>query len=74
MLWFFVRAPGERRTCETRLAVAGEGYELVVTDDTGVHAEAFRDLSSLLAREHELLGAWRAMGWRPEPPAATPRR
>jgi hypothetical protein len=74
MVWFFVRGSGERRTCETRLAEGGEGYELVTTDATGVHVEVFPDLYALLAREHELLGAWRAMGWRPETTGATRRR
>ena len=63
MVWFFGRGY-ETRSCETRLADDGLGYELVVTDAGGVHVEKFADLSRMLAREHELLAAWRAQGWR----------
>jgi hypothetical protein len=63
MVWFYVRG-GERRSCETRLAADGDGYELVIEDATGAHVEAFDRLTRLLAREHELLSAWRAQGWR----------
>jgi hypothetical protein len=64
MIWFYTRG-SESRTCETRLADDGIGYQLVVTDGGGVHAETFSALSALLAREHELLAAWRALGWAP---------
>jgi hypothetical protein len=63
MVWFYVRGR-QRRSCETRLSLDGAGYELVVTDARGCHAERFDDLARLLAREHELLAAWRALGWR----------
>jgi hypothetical protein len=63
MVWFYVRG-GERRSCETRLAADGEGYELAVEDGSGTHVEAFGSLARLLSREHELLSAWRAQGWR----------
>lgn len=63
MIWFYQRGK-ESRTCETRLAADGNGYELVVVDGTGAHTETFPDLPRLLSREHELLAAWRALGWR----------
>lgn len=63
MIWFYTRGD-ERRTCETRLSAEGAGYELVVADASGVHVEAFTEMASLLAREHEILSAWKALGWR----------
>jgi hypothetical protein len=63
VVWFYALGP-ERRICETRLAAEGDGYELVVTDSSGTHVERFPELSELLHREHELLAAWRAQGWR----------
>lgn len=63
MVWFYALGSA-RRICETRLAVEGEGYELVITDSSGTHVERFPELSQLLSREHELLAAWRAQGWR----------
>ena len=63
MVWFYVRG-GERRSCETRLALVGDGYELVVREGGQCRTEPFRDLHRLLAREHQLLTAWRAQGWR----------
>jgi hypothetical protein len=64
MIWFFTRGDSHR-SCETRLAAESEGYELVVTTDEGMHVERFGDLHKLLAREHEVLAAWRAQGWMP---------
>jgi hypothetical protein len=63
MVWFYARG-AERRSCETRLAIEGDGYELVVRDASETRIERFTDLPKLLAREHELLAAWRAQGWR----------
>jgi hypothetical protein len=63
MVWFYVRG-NERRSCETRLALDGQGYELIVTDESGTHTERFSELHKLLSREHELLAAWVALGWR----------
>ena len=54
----------QRRSCETRLALDGVGYELVITEETGIRTEQFSDISRLLSREHELFAAWRAQGWR----------
>ena len=62
MVWFYARGP-ERRSCETRLALVGEGYELVVREGKQVWVESFADLPTLLSREHELLTAWKAQGW-----------
>lgn len=64
MIEFFRHESGERRSCETRLAFEGTGFELVVEDASGTHVEQFKDLGRLLAREHQLQAAWRALGWR----------
>ena len=63
MLQFFERA-GRRLQYETRLSPIGDGYELVVTESGTERTERFRTVGELLTREHELLTAWRAMGWR----------
>lgn len=54
----------ERRSCETRLAADGQAFELVIREPEKVHVERFVDLAKLLAREHQLLTAWRAQGWK----------
>jgi hypothetical protein len=63
MITFYTRG-AERRCCETRLAVDGKGYELVIHDSGLTYTERFSDLGALLGREHELVTAWRALGWR----------
>jgi hypothetical protein len=63
MVWFYARGP-ERRSCETRLALLGAGYELAIREGKQTSVERFSDLRQLLAREHELLAAWKAQGWR----------
>jgi hypothetical protein len=69
---YFLRRGNAAITCETRLNPNGPGFELVVSEDEEAHTEQFADLRSLLAREHELLQAWRALGWRDVGPP--PRR
>ena len=59
----------ERRSCETRLACEGEGYELVIDDSGSTRVESFRRYRLLLAREHELLTQWQAEGWTVRRPA-----
>jgi hypothetical protein len=63
VLQFFERG-GRRLQCETRLSPHGDGYELVITEDGREHIERFKRIGELLTREHELLTAWRAIGWR----------
>jgi hypothetical protein len=63
VIYFFVLGE-KRRRCETRLGADGNGYELVITDDSGEHVEHFKSLPNVLSREHELVTAWRAQGWR----------
>ena len=46
----------------------GSGYEWVVTIGDDSRVGPFTDLAALLAREHELLQAWRAIGWREAAP------
>lgn len=62
MVWFYARGK-ERRSCETRLALVGDGYELVIREGRRAWVEPFTELRQLLAREHELLAAWKAQGW-----------
>jgi len=72
MIYFFRRADS-KMTSETRLNPDGPGYQLVTTEDGKVHIETFDTLPKLLAREHELLQAWLAQGWRDvAPPTKTP--
>jgi hypothetical protein len=66
MLYVFVRG-SHRKTCETRLSADGTGYELVVAEDGVERIDRYKTMERLLAREHELLQAWRAQGWA-EPP------
>jgi hypothetical protein len=68
VLYFFSRGK-DRLACETRLSPMGSGYELVVTTGDVSRVEPFTELAALLAREHELLQAWRAIGWREAAPA-----
>lgn len=60
---FFYRRADERLSCETRLNPDGPGYQLVVTQNDCLHVEHFGGIAALLAREHQLLQAWRAQGW-----------
>ncbi len=62
MIWFYCRGP-EVRSCEVRLVPDGPGYELVIVDGCRQRTERFGSMTALLSREHELLAAWRAMGW-----------
>jgi hypothetical protein len=61
---YFFRRGGEAITCETRLDPDGPGFQLVITEHNTSRIEQFDALPELLAREHELLRAWRAQGWR----------
>jgi hypothetical protein len=63
VLYFFRRGDAAL-TCETRLNPEGEGFQLVITESAHERIENFAELRKLLAREHELLMAWRAQGWR----------
>ena len=62
MIWFYWRGP-EVRSCEVRLVNDGPGYELVIVEGSRQRTERFGSMSELLSREHELLAAWRALGW-----------
>lgn len=75
MLHFLVRG-SERKTYELRLSPDEVGFELMVRDEYGRESvEYFSTIDRLLGREHELLSAWRAMGWdvlsRPSPARTT---
>ena len=62
MIWFFTR-DNDKRSLEARHATDGSGFELVIKDGAE-RVERFAQLPDLLSREHELLTAWRAQGWR----------
>jgi hypothetical protein len=61
---YFFRRGDAAMSLETRLDPDGPGYQLVVVENDATRVEAFSELPRLLAREHELLLAWRAQGWR----------
>ena len=63
MVYFF-RKGLSTLSCETRLSAEAAGYELITTRDGHSQVEVFPTVAALLAREHELLQAWRAVGWR----------
>ena len=63
MIYFFRRGDASL-TCETRLDPEGHGFELVISEQGKTRSERFEKLPAMLAREHELLHAWRALGWR----------
>jgi hypothetical protein len=73
MLYFFRRGDSAL-SCETRLNPDGPGYQLVISENNVRRIEHFNELPKLLAREHELLLAWRAQGWRDLTLARTPSR
>lgn len=73
MIYFFRRG-AESLSCETRLNPVGPGYELLVTEHGKQRTEAFATVAAMLAREHELLQAWRAQGWQDEGAPARPRQ
>ena len=63
VLYFFRRGP-DAISCETRLHPNGPAFQLVITENARERVEDFDELAMLLSREHELLQAWRAQGWR----------
>lgn len=69
----FFRRGDHKLTAETRLNPNGPGYELVIREDDVERVESFDALPKLLAREHELLLAWRALGWSDVGQPARPR-
>ena len=69
-LYSFNRGP-DRLVCEERLDSAGGGYQLVITTNGITAVESFDSLPALFAREHRLLQAWWALGWRETTGAAT---
>jgi hypothetical protein len=63
MMWFYERG-GEHLSCEMRMILDGDGYELVVKWPNGhEHTEHYRDQGRLLRRWCELDRAWEAQGW-----------
>jgi len=69
MTWSFSKGR-ERMSCEAREAMLW--YELVLTSPDGVvRVERYTERAGMLRRQHELLCAWKAQGWRElEPEAA----
>jgi hypothetical protein len=63
MLWFYERK-GQRLSCEIRLALDSQAYELVVVWPDGKQTcERHAALPQAIRREHELHQAWKAQGW-----------
>jgi hypothetical protein len=60
----FFRRDSVTLVCETRLNPQGPGFQLMITENGDTRIESFDALPTLLSREHELLQAWRAQGWR----------
>jgi hypothetical protein len=62
MTWTFAKG-SQRMSCEAREAMLW--YELVVTSPDGVaRVERYTERAGMLRRQHELLCAWKAQGWR----------
>ena len=73
MLYFLVRGR-QRKTYELRLSSEGHDFELIVHDEENREIiEKFPSLERALQREHELLCAWRALGWH-DPPTVGSRK
>jgi hypothetical protein len=64
VIHFLHRGP-ERLVCEARLNPSGDGYQLAIWIGAEERIEDFRTVQQLLSREHELLAAWKAIGWEP---------
>jgi hypothetical protein len=62
MVYFFRRG-AERMTCETRPSTAGDGYEIEILCAGASRVEHFSTIQQVLSREHQLVAAWRALGW-----------
>jgi hypothetical protein len=74
MNWLFAKG-SKRMGCEAREATLW--YELVVTADGVARVERYTERAAMLRRQHELLCAWKAQGWRelePEPAPVPVRR
>jgi hypothetical protein len=68
MTWIFIKGK-QQMSCETREAMLW--YELVLTDASGVQRfERYTERAGMLRRQHELLCAWKAQGWRELEPDA----
>jgi hypothetical protein len=53
----------QRITCESREAMLW--YELIITEANGVQrVERYTERAGMLRRQHELLCAWKAQGWK----------
>jgi hypothetical protein len=73
MIWVFAKGQ-QKRSCEAREAMLW--YEIVVTEPDGsVRVERYTERAGMMRRQHELLCAWKAQGWREleEEPAAVRR-
>ena len=65
----------QRQSCDVH--EASLWYELIITGPNGKpRVERYTERAALLRRQHELLTAWKAQGWRelePEPEPAAVR-
>ena len=59
---YFFRRGASTLSCETRLNPDGHGFQLVIVENGDSRVEDYAELPTLLAREHQLLHAWRLRG------------
>jgi hypothetical protein len=63
----------QRQSCD--LHEASLWYELIITAPNGVaRVERYTERAAMLRRQHELLTAWKAQGWRELEPETTASR
>lgn len=67
MTWILAKG-SLRISCEAREAMLW--YELIVTEADGVtRVERYTERAGMVRRQHELLCAWKAQGWKELDPA-----
>ena len=64
MVWFFER-DSQRLHLEIRRELAGQGYELVISDALEERVEKVSSPSALLDRSHHVWAGLLKGGWRP---------
>jgi hypothetical protein len=63
----------QRQSCDVH--EASLWYELTITGPNGVaRVERYTERAAMLRRQHELLTAWKAQGWRELEPEPAPVR
>lgn len=60
----------QRQSCDVR--EESLWYELIITEPNGkTRVERYTERAAMLRRQHELLTAWKAQGWRELEPETT---